>query len=92
MGVSTNNDLWWPFDNLLCCRAGLDTGGPAMTEESYEQKLAEVDNFINDPNRPLCPARIWQLVGETCTSDLVRRLGSTRIAACALRQQAGCLS
>jgi hypothetical protein len=35
-----------------------------MTDESYEQKLAELDDLINDPNTPLCPARIWQLMGE----------------------------
>ena len=38
--------------------------GPAMTDESYEQKLAELDDLINNPNVPLCPARIWQLMGE----------------------------
>jgi hypothetical protein len=35
-----------------------------MTDESYERKLAELDGLINDPNLPLCPARIWQLMGE----------------------------
>ena len=29
-----------------------------MTEESYEQKLAEVDDLINHPDMPLCPSRI----------------------------------
>jgi hypothetical protein len=38
--------------------------GAAMTDESYERKLAELDDLINDPNLPLCPARIWQLMGE----------------------------
>jgi hypothetical protein len=35
-----------------------------MIEERYEQKLAEVDDLINDPDMPLCPARIWQLMEE----------------------------
>jgi hypothetical protein len=35
-----------------------------MTDESYERKLAELDGLINDPNLPLCPSRIWQLMGE----------------------------
>jgi hypothetical protein len=39
-------------------------GGPAVTDENYERKLAELDDLINDPGMPLCPARIWQLMGE----------------------------
>ena len=35
-----------------------------MTDEAYEQKLAELDDLINDPGMPLCPSRIWQLMGE----------------------------
>jgi hypothetical protein len=35
-----------------------------MTDEAYEQKLAELDDLINDPGTPLCPSRIWQLMGE----------------------------
>jgi hypothetical protein len=35
-----------------------------MTDERYEQRLAELDNLINDPTTPLCPARIWQLMDE----------------------------
>jgi hypothetical protein len=35
-----------------------------MTDESYELKLAELDDLINDPGMPLYPARIWQLMGE----------------------------
>jgi hypothetical protein len=35
-----------------------------VNDESYEQKLAELDDLINDPTLPLCPARIWQLIGE----------------------------
>ena len=54
--------------------------GPAMTNESYERKLAELDDLINDPNMPLYPARIWQLMGEisghvsqVTSTDLQRR-------------------
>jgi hypothetical protein len=54
--------------------------GPAMTNESYEQKLAELDDLINDPNMPFCPARIWQLtteisgqVGQMTKTDRARR-------------------
>jgi len=35
-----------------------------MTDENYERRLAELDDLINDPNMPLCPSRIWQLMGE----------------------------
>lgn len=35
-----------------------------MTNESYERRLAELDDLINDPNLPLCAGRIWQLMGE----------------------------
>jgi hypothetical protein len=35
-----------------------------MTDENYDRKLAELDSLINDPNMPLSPARIWQLIGE----------------------------
>jgi hypothetical protein len=44
--------------------AGFGGWGPAVTDENYEQKLAELDDLINDPNMPLCPSRIWQLMGE----------------------------
>jgi len=54
--------------------------GPAMTNESYEQKLAELDDLINDPSMPFCPARIWQLtteisghVGQMTKTDRARR-------------------
>jgi hypothetical protein len=43
--------------------------GTAMTDESYERKLAELDDLINDPNMPLCPSRIWQLMGEISRHD-----------------------
>jgi hypothetical protein len=46
------------FDQVLGGR------GPAMTHENYERKLAELDDLINDPNMPLCPSRIWALMGE----------------------------
>jgi len=32
--------------------------------EGYERKLVELDDLINDPCIPLCPARIWQLAEE----------------------------
>ena len=35
-----------------------------MTDENYERKLAELDELINNPNMPLWPSRIWQLIGE----------------------------
>ena len=35
-----------------------------MTEERHAAKLAEVDDLINNPDMPLCPARIWQLMEE----------------------------
>ena len=38
--------------------------GVAMTDENYERKLAELDDLINNPNMPLSPSRIWQILGE----------------------------
>ncbi len=35
-----------------------------MTDESYERKVAELDDLLNDPNMPFYPARVWQLLGE----------------------------
>ena len=35
-----------------------------MTDESYQRKFAELDSLLNDPNMPLSPARIWELMGE----------------------------
>jgi hypothetical protein len=51
-----------------------------MTSESYERKLAELDDLLNDPNVPFHPSRIWQLMAEISgqagpvpTPDLRRR-------------------
>jgi uncharacterized protein (UPF0147 family) len=45
-----------------------------VTDENYERKLAELDDLLNDPNMPLYPSRIWQLMGEI--SGHVRQVAS----------------
>lgn len=35
-----------------------------MTDEDYLRKLGEVDRVLNDPDVPMQPALIWQLLAE----------------------------
>lgn len=35
-----------------------------MPQSDYEQKLAELDQILNDPGVPLNPARVWTLLAE----------------------------
>ncbi len=39
-------------------------GDENMTDEDYRRKLGEVDRVLNDPDLPLQPALIWQLLAE----------------------------
>ena len=35
-----------------------------MTETEYNRKLGEIDQLINDPEVPMQPHRIWELLDE----------------------------
>jgi len=35
-----------------------------MTDEDYLRKLGEVDRVLNNPDVPIQPALIWQLLAE----------------------------
>jgi hypothetical protein len=35
-----------------------------MTDDDYGQKLDELDRLLNDPDVPMQPTLIWQLVDE----------------------------
>ncbi len=37
---------------------------PTMTETEYNRKLDELDRLINDPEVPMQPHRIWELLAE----------------------------
>jgi hypothetical protein len=52
----------------------------------HEPREAQISTLL------LCGTAATLTAVKLCTSDLMRRLGSTRITACALRQQVGCLS
>lgn len=39
-------------------------GNEDMTDEDYRRKLGEVDQVLNDPDLPMQPALIWQLLAE----------------------------
>ena len=35
-----------------------------MTEVEYAKKLEEVDRQLNDPDVPMDPARVWELLAD----------------------------
>ena len=35
-----------------------------MTDDDYGQKLDELNRLLNDPDVPIRPTLIWQLLGE----------------------------
>jgi hypothetical protein len=35
-----------------------------MTETEYNRKLDELDRLINDPDVPMQPSRVWELLAE----------------------------
>lgn len=41
-----------------------------MTDEDYLRKLGEVDRALNDPDVPIQPALIWQLLAEISGHEL----------------------
>ena len=35
-----------------------------MTTDADESKLDELDRLLNDPNSPMDPSKVWQLLAE----------------------------
>jgi len=35
-----------------------------MTDVEYARKLAELDRLLNDPEVPMRPAEVWELLAE----------------------------
>ena len=42
-----------------------------MTERDFESKLVELDRLLNDPDLPMEPARVWALLAEVASRDIV---------------------
>lgn len=45
-------------------------GTSAMTELEYARKLAELDRLLNDPEVPMRPGDVWDLLAEISQQDL----------------------
>jgi len=45
-------------------RPCLPHGMRTMTETEYNRKLDELDRLINDPDVPMQPYRVWDLLAE----------------------------
>jgi hypothetical protein len=41
-----------------------------MTEAEYARKLAELNHLLNDPDVPMQPARVWELLAEIAEREL----------------------
>jgi hypothetical protein len=41
-----------------------------MTDTEYAGKLDELDRLLNDPDLPMQPARIWDLLADLSHRDL----------------------
>ncbi|MSP05623.1 MAG: peptide chain release factor 1 [Acetobacteraceae bacterium] len=41
-----------------------------MTELEYARKLAELDRLLNDPEVPMRPGDVWDLLAEISQQDL----------------------
>ena len=42
----------------------------AMTETEYSVKLSKLDELLNDPDVPMQPTQVWELLAEISTYDL----------------------
>jgi hypothetical protein len=40
-----------------------------MSETEYARKLDELDRLLNDPDVPMEPARVWNLLAELSSKD-----------------------
>ncbi len=41
-----------------------------MTETEYSVKLSRLDELLNDPDVPMQPTQVWDLLAEISTYDL----------------------
>jgi uncharacterized protein (UPF0147 family) len=41
-----------------------------MTDLEYARKLAELDSLLNDPNVPMRPGTIWDLLAEISQREM----------------------
>ncbi len=41
-----------------------------MTDTEYARKLAELDRLLNDPEVPMRPGDVWDLLAEISQRDL----------------------
>ena len=41
-----------------------------MTETEYSVKLSKLDELLNDPDVPMQPTQVWELLAEISTYDL----------------------
>jgi len=40
-----------------------------MTDMEYARKLAELDRLLNDPEVPMRPAEVWELLAEISAKE-----------------------
>ena len=40
-----------------------------MTDVEYARKLAELDRLLNDPEVPMRPAEVWELLAEISAQE-----------------------
>jgi len=43
--------------------------GAAMDHACYSAKTTELDHLLNDPDVPMDPARVWELLAELATYE-----------------------
>ncbi|MSO90042.1 MAG: peptide chain release factor 1 [Acetobacteraceae bacterium] len=43
-----------------------------MTKIEYAHKLAELDRLLNDPEVPMRPADVWDLLAEISQQDMAQ--------------------
>ncbi len=41
-----------------------------MTDMEYTRKLAELDRMLNDPEVPMHPGAVWDLLAEISQTDI----------------------
>jgi hypothetical protein len=55
-----------------------------MTDDDYGQKLDELDRLLNDPDVPMQPTLIWQLLGEVSKHETTNAPRLTNLAPAAV--------
>ena len=41
-----------------------------MTETEYSRKLTKLDQLLNDPDVPMQPCEVWELLAEISAHDM----------------------